>query len=285
MTAVVTINCSACGAPLERSEGQNTLECGYCGCQLHYSPRKHIQDSDLQRRKAPTSDVSNEIFFINEGLDEGDNQKVYEYSAKLIEKEPIFWMGYFYAAHGLFWTTSGVIQDASYFFARIEEVIDLLKSARKFADDVTPIVQLEEDVIFNLCAVANRQGRSDFVGSNIQQSFQLFLYARELDPNNGFLKETLRDYAERLTNWSAEQLVDEGRQSSFAPNPSYLEYIYYCWKYFGVVNRLDVFDEYSSRFLKQASNQQAVEQIRVIRNEIIPQTPKEKSKGFFGFLR
>lgn len=283
--SVVSINCTACGAPVERGEGQNTLVCTYCRCQLHYSPREHIQDSDLERMKAPASDVSLEIFFINEGLDEGDNAKVYENGLKLIEKEPLFWMGYFYAAHGLFWATSGVIQNASHFFERIGEVVELLKSARKYAEDITPIVQLEEDVIFNLSAVANRQGRSDFVGSNIQQSFQLFLFARELDSSNRFLKETLSDYAERLTDWSAKQLVDEGRQSSFAPTSAHLEYIYYCWKYFGAVNGLEVFDEYSERFLKKASNQQALEQIRAMQDEMLQSNNKEKSKGLFGFLR
>ena len=284
--SVSSINCVSCGAPVHRRQDQNTLMCSYCGCQLHYSPRKHIELEDLSSRASDESDISNEIFLINTALDDGNHWTVYEQGIKLTEKEPALGLGYFYAAHGLFWSTAGPVVNASEYFQKLENIVDLLKTARNLTNDIGSVVQLEEDIIFNLCSVANRQGRSDFVGSNIQQSFQLFLHARSLDKDNVILLEVIGEYCTRLTDWSAQQLEEESRQSKFTPNAAYLEYIYYCWKHFGVLNGIEAFKKHSKAFTKNSSNEKTVAQILGMRDEIIQCAETKKPKaGMFGFFK
>jgi DNA-directed RNA polymerase subunit RPC12/RpoP len=283
---VSAIKCVSCGAPVDRAEGQKTLTCSYCGCELHYTTRSSINLDELPARTNPV-DISTDVFLLNQAIDGEDFQAIYNCAVQIIQKDPTLWLGYYYAAYGLFWFTSGNVRNSRSYFESLNEIITNIDSARQFADDLIPIIQLEEDLIFNLCAIGNRQGRSDFVGSNIIQSFEIFSYAKRLDSNSKYLFQIITNYADRLTRWAISQLEEDSRDSLFTPNASYLEYIYYCWKHFDVLIGVEAFEKYSRLFVKKSSNKHLVDHIQQLRNEMIPSEPRVamESKGFFGLFK
>ena len=278
------INCISCGAPVDSSGTQRILTCSYCGCELHFSPGPAINIKELAPRVNP-KELSAELAFLNHAVDVRDNQAILKYAYQLIKKDASLWAGYFYAAYGLYWHNSANIRNQKTYFDNLNEITSNLELARNLADNLTPIIQLERDLIFNLCSVANRQGKSDFTGSNIIQSFELFSFAKKIDATSEHLTQTLKKYAVRLTNWSIGRLEEESRDAFSTPSASYLEYIYYCWKNFDVNLGMKHFEKYSKLFINKSSNSELVLTIKNMRSEMVGVDSKpEKRKGFLGFF-
>jgi DNA-directed RNA polymerase subunit RPC12/RpoP len=277
-----TLKCISCGAPVDREGESRFLKCSYCGCELHYTPHTQIKLEDLAERKNPI-DISSEVYLLNLALEADDFSAIFGYANKLIEKDPTLWMGYFYSAYGLFWSIDKCTISYEYFSKLLDEIIFKIGTSKNLTEDLVPIVQFENDLIFNLCAIANRQDKSDFSGSNIIQSFELFALAAGIDKSSKHLENVMSQYSLRLTSWSVDQLEQEGKQSGFTPNSSYLEYIYYCWKHFDITSGVKIFDRFSRDFIRNSSNQELVSNVREMRAEMIGKDILQE-KRFFGLF-
>lgn len=278
------LKCISCGAPLDRESESRSIRCSYCGCELHYTPHSKIKLEDLAARINPI-DISSEVYLLNQALEAEDFSAITDYANKLIEKDPTLWMGYYYSAYGLFWSIDKCKISYEYFSKLIDEIIFKIGTSKNLAEDLAPIIQFENDLIFNLCAIADRQGKIDFVGSNIIQSFELFAVAASIDESSKHLANVISQYSSRLTCWAVDQLEQEAIQSNFTPNSSYLEYIYYCWKHFDITSGVKTFDRFSRDFIKNSSNQELVHNIREMRVEMIGKgTFEEKKSSFLGLF-
>jgi predicted RNA-binding Zn-ribbon protein involved in translation (DUF1610 family) len=296
MSELQQLECLGCGASIKISAQTSVFKCDYCGCEFKKAPQKQLSSEwikHLSLTEGEKSDIARSLFRINELADSADFEEIYRLAKRMVEIAPQRWEGFYHAARAAFWFNATNTNDFNAFFALLTEAFGLLDKCYKVIDDVSIAVALDHEFVENLAQIAKRGEATEFTGTNVKNSFKIFLLCRKRLPENPILRACMEDYGHRLVNWSAAKLSKEKEAMAakeFIPSEVYLEYLYYAWKHFGITDGLPMYDVYAGFYLKNSGDEEYKNNIRAVFAELeangLSRQDKQKKKGimskFFG---